>query len=282
GSSHHHHHHSSGLVPRGSHMASEESSSIVLMAGDPATAKAVVVCVANAAGGPVNFVDMSRAMPEQASDVAMFGVKLPRTEVDSDGAMLEEVRRLSNAVCDDLLAATDLPAIVFAQCNGSALALAITRELVRRSADVRALCIGGALMRTVTGKRDTRTDDEILAFLGKAGSTLPAQPDEQAFFLHDFRYDGWLADVYYNHLVDLMSRGALEVVDIPVWCLVGSEDPLVPNYPVRFQDWSHIGRPVQLVEYAGIGHYLLRDCPEAIARAVGSVWEHVSCKGVTA
>ncbi|PCE22686.1 non-ribosomal peptide synthetase [Paraburkholderia acidicola] len=262
--------------------ASEESSSIVLMAGDPATAKAVVVCVANAAGGPVNFVDMSRAMPEQASDVAMFGVKLPRTEVDSDGAMLEEVRRLSNAVCDDLLAATDLPAIVFAQCNGSALALAITRELVRRSADVRALCIGGALMRTVTGKRDTRTDDEILAFLGKAGSTLPAQPDEQAFFLHDFRYDGWLADVYYNHLVDLMSRGALEVVDIPVWCLVGSEDPLVPNYPVRFQDWSHIGRPVQLVEYAGIGHYLLRDCPEAIARAVGSVWEHVSCKGVTA
>ncbi|KVD90450.1 non-ribosomal peptide synthetase [Burkholderia sp. ABCPW 14] len=262
--------------------APDVERSIVPMAGDPATAKAVVVCVANAAGGPVNFVEMSRAMAGQARELAVFAVKLPRNAVDSDAAMLEEVTRLSNAVCDDLLAASGLPIIVFAQCNGSALAIAIARELSRRSADIRALCMGGALMRTTIGKRDARTDDEILNFLGGIGSTLPGRPDEQAFFLHDFRYDSWLADVYYNHLVDEAGRGALAPLDVPAWCLVGTEDPLVSNYGTRYQDWSRIGSRVKLVEYAGVGHYLLRDCPEAVARSLGDAWEEVSRRSVTA
>ncbi|NOK47568.1 amino acid adenylation domain-containing protein [Burkholderia thailandensis] len=262
--------------------APEPERSIVPMAGDPATAKAVVVCIANAAGGPVNFVEMSRAMAAQARELAVFAVKLPRNAVDSDAAMLDEVTRLSNAVCDDLLAASGLPIIVFAQCNGSALAIAVARELARRSADVRALCVGGALMRTAIGKRDARTDDEILGFLGGIGSTLPSRPDERAFFLHDFRYDSWLADVYYNHLVDEASRGALAPLDIPAWCLVGTADPLVPQYETRYRDWSRIGSSVKLVEYAGVGHYLLRDCPEAVARTLGDAWEAVSCGSVEA
>ncbi|WP_010116065.1 non-ribosomal peptide synthetase, partial [Burkholderia oklahomensis] len=256
--------------------------SIVPMAGDPATAKAVVVCIANAAGGPVNFVEMSRAMAGQAHELAVFAVKLPRNAVDSDAAMLAEVTRLSNAVCDDLLAASGLPIIVFAQCNGSALAIAVARELVRRSADVRALCVGGALMRTASGERDARTDNDILNFLGGIGSTLPSRPDERAFFLHDFRYDSWLADVYYNHLVDEASRGALAPLDIPAWCLVGTEDPLVSQYETRYRDWSRIGSSVQLVEYAGVGHYLLRDCPQAVARTLGDAWEAVSRRSVEA
>ncbi|CAJ3130880.1 non-ribosomal peptide synthetase [Burkholderia pseudomallei] len=256
--------------------------SIVQMAGDPATAKAALVCIANAAGGPVNFVEMSRAMAEQAGELAVFAVKLPRNAVDSDAAMLAEVTRLANAVCDDLLAASGLPIIVFAQCNGSALAIAVARELTRRSADLRALCMGGALMRTASGKRDARTDDEILGFLGGIGSTLPGRPDERAFFLHEFRYDSWLADVYYNHLVDEASRGALTPLDIPVWCLVGTDDPLVSQYETRHRDWLRIGRSVKLAEFAGIGHYLLRDCPHALARTLGQAWEAVSRRSVEA
>jgi amino acid adenylation domain-containing protein len=252
--------------------APDEACSIALMAGDPATAKAVLVCVANAAGGPVNFVETSRAVGEHARDLALFAVKLPRNPVDNDAAMLGEILRLANTVCDDLLAATARPVIVFAQCNGSALAIAIARELSRRAADLRALCIGGALMRMRLGQRDSRSDAQILGFLGSAGATLPAQPDEQAFFLHDFRYDGWLADIYYNHLIDEMQRGTLEALDIPVWCLVGTEDPLVAGYTEHYMDWTHIGRQARLVEFPGVGHYLLRDCPDAVARTLGDVW----------
>uniref|UniRef100_UPI0015949279 alpha/beta fold hydrolase n=1 Tax=Burkholderia vietnamiensis TaxID=60552 RepID=UPI0015949279 len=132
--------------------------------------------------------------------------------------------------------------------------------------------IGGALMRTRHGKPDTRSDAQIFAFLGGMGATLPAQADEQAFFLHDFRYDSWLADVYYDHLNDEMQAGALQALDVPVWCMVGTEDPLVEGYAERHADWLKLGRQVRLVEYAGIGHYLLRDCPDALARALGDVW----------
>ncbi|WP_186196450.1 non-ribosomal peptide synthetase [Burkholderia gladioli] len=252
--------------------APTESGSVVLMAGDTARAKAVLVCVANAAGGPVSFVDTSRAVGQHESDLALFAVKLPRTPVGDDAALLAEIRRLAGQVCDDVLAATTLPVIVFAQCNGSALAIAIARELSRRKADLRALCIGGALMRMRHGKPDTRSDAQIFAFLGGMGATLPAQADEQAFFLHDFRYDSWLADVYYDHLNDEMQAGTLEALDVPVWCMVGTEDPLVEGYAQRHEDWLNLGRQVRLVEYAGIGHYLLRDCPDALARALGDVW----------
>ncbi|MFP3506149.1 amino acid adenylation domain-containing protein [Burkholderia sp. SIMBA_062] len=252
--------------------APAESGSVVLMAGDTARAKAVLVCVANAAGGPVSFVDTSRAVGEHEADLALFAVKLPRTPVSDDAALLAEIRRLAEQVSDDLLAATTLPVIVFAQCNGSALAIAIARELARRKADLRALCVGGALMRMRHGKRDTRSDEQIFSFLGGVGATLPAQADEQAFFLHDFRYDSWLADVYYDHLNDEMQAGALEVLDVPVWCMVGTEDPLVEGYAQRHADWLNVGRQVRLVEYAGIGHYLLRDCPDALARSLGNVW----------
>ncbi|MEB0155794.1 hypothetical protein, partial [Pseudomonas sp. CCC4.3] len=107
------------------------------------------------------------------------------------------------------------------------------------------------------------------------GSTLPVRPDELAFFMHDFRYDCSMADGYYNHLVGDIERNALENLHIPVWCLVGTEDQLVPGYQQRFQDWNHLGTHTRLVEYPGVGHYLLRDCPERVASSLQELWESV-------
>ncbi len=67
-----------------------------------------------------------------------------------------------------------------------------------------------------------------------------------------------------------------------MWCLVGTDDPLVSQYETRHRDWLRIGRSVKLAEFAGIGHYLLRDCPHALARTLGQAWEAVSRRSVEA
>ncbi len=264
------------------HLASRSSDAqrtLVPMSGDLTTAEAVVVCFANSAGGPVNFIETGRAMAALPRKLALYAVKFPRNDVGNEAAMIDEVARLTNEICDGLLKETMLPIIVFAQCNGSALAISVARELKRRSADLRGLCIGGALMRTAISAKDLRTDREVINFLGSVGSTLPVQPDELAFFMHDFRYDCSMADGYYNHLVADMGRNALENLHIPVWCLVGTEDQLVPSYQQRFQDWNHLGTQTRLVEYPGVGHYLLRDCPERVASSLQELWESVSIGG---
>ncbi|WP_160309894.1 non-ribosomal peptide synthetase [Chromobacterium subtsugae] len=248
------------------------------IAGDPAQAEAMLLCIANSGGGPVSFIEMGRAFSAAGAPLAACAVNLPRNEVDDDAAMVAEVERLAAEVCDELGRMSSLPLMVFAQCNGSALALGVVREWKRRGADLRALCIGGALLRTEPTPKDVRSDEQIVAFLGSIGSTLPAEADERAFFLHDFSYDCHMADSYYNHLVRERAAEAGERIGAPVFCLVGTEDPIVSGYAERYRDWGLLSDEVSLIEYPGIGHYLLRDCPAELAASLADIWRRVGGK----
>jgi pimeloyl-ACP methyl ester carboxylesterase len=81
-----------------------------------------------------------------------------------------------------------------------------------------------------------------------------------------------MADTYYNFLVSRMAGAGLDRLKAPLWCIVGTEDPLVPGYQQHFRDWEQLSDRVTLVEYPGHGHYLLRDCARELARTVRDVW----------
>jgi amino acid adenylation domain-containing protein len=263
------------LAPRLEAECSTERRVLTRICGDVADADAVFVCIANSGGGPVSFIETGRALSARNGRLAAYAVNLPRNEIDDDAAMIGEVARLTAEVCDSLAQETALPVVVFAQCNGSALAISIARELTRRGADLRAMCIGGALLRTEHTRKDERTDETIVDFLKSLGATLPARPDEFEFFLQDFRYDCRMADAYYNHLLEEIGGARVARIGVPIFNLVGTLDTVVPNYQARHRDWTHLSDDVQLVEYPGVGHYLLRDCPDLIAETLCSVWEEV-------
>jgi amino acid adenylation domain-containing protein len=258
----------------------QERRLIVPLAGRLDDADAVVLCFANSAGAPVNFIETARALSALNPRLALCAVQLPRQHAPSRAEMVDEIARLTNEICDTLLQQTSLPILTLAQCNGSALAISVARELRRRGADLRAFCVGGALLRTGASRPETRSDGEILAFLGSLGSTLPAQSDELAFFIHDFRYDCRMADAYY----DILLHEAGDRLDVglgtPLWCLVGTADPLVEGYAHRHRDWVRLSGAVTLVEYAGHGHYLLRDCPAEVARSLDEAWRCVAAAKV--
>jgi len=246
------------------------------LCGDPADADALFVCIANSGGGPVSFIETSRELALRDARLVAYAVNLPRNEIaDDDAAMIGEVERLTAEVCDALALEMALPIVVFAQCNGSALAISLARELKRRGADLRALCIGGALLRTELTRKDTRSDETIVEFLKSLGATMPTRPDEFLFFLDDFRYDCRMADEYYNRLLEDINGGRVDRLDVPVFNLVGTLDAIVPNYRTRHRDWTHLSDDVRLVEYPDVGHYLLRDCPDRVAETLCSVWHSV-------
>jgi amino acid adenylation domain-containing protein len=263
------------------HLASSDAQErrlIVPLAGRLDDADAVVLCFANSAGAPVNFIETGRALSALNPRLALCAVQLPREHAPGRAEMVDEIARLTGQICDTLLQQTTLPILTLAQCNGSALAISVARELRRRGADLRAFCVGGALLRTSASKPETRTDAEILAFLGALGSTLPAQADELAFFIHDFRYDCRMADAYYDLLLQEIGDRLDVGVDAPLWCLVGTADPLVDGYAHRHRDWARLSNEVTLVEYPGHGHYLLRDCPAEVARSLDEAWRRVAAR----
>jgi surfactin synthase thioesterase subunit len=119
---------------------------------------------------------------------------------------------------------------------------------------------------------DGRNDREIVRSLQSMGASLPREPDELAFFLNDFRYDCELADSYYNTLVAQMNAGCVIRIDAPLYCLAGSDDPLMSGYAQKFTDWACLSDRVSLIEFVGQGHYLLRDCPRDLAVSLRDIW----------
>jgi pimeloyl-ACP methyl ester carboxylesterase len=85
-------------------------------------------------------------------------------------------------------------------------------------------------------------------------------------FVRNFSYDGIIGAIaYYNALRD-MENGSYVKLEAPVFCVTGNRDPLTPNYQTKYKDWFKFARRVGLVVINNVGHYLLRDTPEDVAR----------------
>ena len=242
-----------------------ESRRIVALVAAGASTRVAVLGISNSAGDPVSFLEMGRELAAVEGEIALYAVKLPRRPVADAGGLSAEIGRLTEEICTAIAREIPVPLILFGQCNGSALAISIAQRLQKNLTPPRAVCIGGALLRTFQTPPDERNDREIIETLQSMGASLPQQPDELAFFLNDFRYDCELADSYYNTLLAQMNAGCAIRIDAPIYCLAGSEDPLVAGYTDKFRDWARLSDQVSLIEFAGHGHYLLRDCPRELA-----------------
>ncbi len=245
---------------------------IVPVANVTPAARVAVLGISNSGGDPVSFVGVGKELARLGDEVALYAVKLPRKPAANAAAMVAEVELLTDEICNAIDRDLSLPLIVFAQCNGSALAISLAQRLHERATPPVAICIGGALLRTEPSRGDTRSSETIVEFLRSIGSTLPKTEAERSDFLISFRYDCDMADAYYDSVVGRMNRRALKRLGTPLWCVVGTEDPLVPHYRERYRDWDRLFSGVTLVEYSGHGHYLLRDCTRELALTLRDVW----------
>jgi surfactin synthase thioesterase subunit len=232
-----------------------------------------VVAVSHSGGDPFSFFEVARALREAGPNVALYAVKLPSRPAEGPEEMLREVDQITTEVCDEL-AGLQIPVIVYAQCNGSALGVSITQRLEHLERPALAFIVGGALFRTFVMPEDRRSDAEVVDFLVSIGSVLPNDPAERAFFLSDFKYDCAMASAFYNRCIAQGAR--LERTTAAVFCIAGTNDPVIPDYPVQVSNWRRLSDRVTLIEYEGQGHYLLRDCPERVAATIRKVAEGVT------
>lgn len=223
-----------------------------------------VLCVPNSGGDPIGFRNLVESINSIDPNIAILGVKLVRGSIDELNLNLigERVR----AVIDFLDTKFDLPTIVYGQCNGSAMAVAIVRGLEAMGRGDILLLVGSALMRTEVTPPDHRSDEEILEFLGGLGADLPNNYGDKVFFLEDFRYDVAVAAVYYNHMLSESNFS----VESDIACMLGEIDPMLSETTAGSESWEMIGNLYETKIIANAGHFLHRDAPNKVAAIIAS------------
>jgi surfactin synthase thioesterase subunit len=239
--------------------------------------KMAVVTVPHSAGDPLGYTRTAEALTALSDEYRLLSVALPRREPEPGETYAQVLRQLAGQVVEEIRK-LDMPVIIYGQSNGTGLALELARWMERERLPLRALVMGGALLRLSIDPRtlesDTRSDEAIVQFVSGLGSSLiPEDPADLAIFTRNFRYDSLIAvNAYYNALRD-MKKTSFQRLEAPLFSVTGDVDPLTRNYQTRWRDWYRIARRVELVVFEGVGHYLLRDRPEEVARVLHRVGE---------
>lgn len=246
----------------------EIQSSLVDLSRNTVFPKAYVVAFPNSGGDPVAFVELAKCLYNLEPDIKVLGVKLSRPDVLTPGESLAATFELASDLADQIEYHGNHPVVVFGQCNGSAGAIALAAELAARGLDNYEVIISGALLRQNRTYPDERSDAEIVKFIRGIGANIPSSPEEEIFFLEDFRYDVYTAACFYNYLKDQKST-----IDIGcgLTCVAGDTDPLVKEAPTRYKEWSSIANEVYFRPIQDCGHFPLRDKPNELAFIVREV-----------
>ncbi|WDE09255.1 non-ribosomal peptide synthetase [Thalassomonas viridans] len=240
----------------------------------PGETRLTVIGVPNSAGNPVSFLDTARAVAGLSDEIDFYGMTLPRNPVGSAGEMTEEISRLADEIAGWAGREISTPLVIYGQCNGSAMAIAIANRLEQSGIEVRGLVIGGALQRIRHNRDDERSDEQIIDFLRSLGAPLTDNAAELNFFLQEFKYDVHLAQVFYNNQLAQINARQQQVLDAPVYCVTGTQDKLTAGYQRKYKYWLQICKSVHLIEYPGAGHYLLRDCPQQLAETLVAIYQN--------
>ncbi|MFA0962349.1 amino acid adenylation domain-containing protein [Roseivirga sp. BDSF3-8] len=252
--------------------AGKENDLLYNLTGEIKQERLAIIGVPNSAGDPLSFTDTVTHLQTMVPDVSFYGTMLPREEPGEGEDMTHVLEALSEKLAEEIKTKISVPVIMFGQCNGSGLALKAARKLVEKEVPLHAVCVGGAMPRLkITPDTDARTNNDITDFVEKLGAEVPADPADKAMFLQNFRYDGLMAGTAYNGFINAIAAQEFPRFGVPFYCITGDSDPLTKPYKKRYKQWFDYADNVGLMEIKKVGHYLLRDVPEDLARIFADI-----------
>jgi surfactin synthase thioesterase subunit len=224
-----------------------------------------IIGFAHSAGHPINFRELENSLSTITNDIAIYAVNLRRDIVYDPEALYDTLETLTEELADNIEQTIKTPIVIYGQCNGAGLALNVAQRLDQRGDSLKSVFIGGSMLRMGDTPVDERDDEVIMDFLNFLGGTMPREPDELAFFLSDFRFDVGLAGCSFNKILRGIKENSLRKLSVPLYCIVGSDDPLTPGYEESYKDWQYISNSIYLLILSDVGHYFLRDNPKDLA-----------------
>ncbi|MCE1115937.1 amino acid adenylation domain-containing protein [Pseudomonas sp. NMI795_08] len=195
-------------------------------------------------------------------------VRLPGHDVVQADEPFADNATIAAGVVAEVLSKVQGPLLVYGHCAGNALALDISRRLEQAGADLRGLTIGGMLLdlqpEEVEQQVAQRSGEQIIDFLRELGGFREV-PDAHslAAIARMTKHDAGQTAAFFSN--EARQRGMLRA---PIHVIVGSADPLTPDYTSRYLDWQAYSADVSLDVIEGGGHYFVSEQPETLAQVL--------------
>ena len=215
-----------------------------------------VVAVPYGGGNAVSYTPLAQALPVGMS---LYAVALPGHEFD--GTPLESLPETADRLCQEVIALPG-PVMLYGQCAGSALTVALTRRLCAAGHPPHAVFVGASLVNPDplgAARRDAAmTDEQVLGLLeGLGGLDGDLLSYDRAAVVRLVRHDLRESAQYF---------GSVEGAPAPVraYCVIGANDPATFGFRDRYRDWSRHFAQVSLIELPGAGHYFNKSHPRSL------------------
>lgn len=184
-----------------------------------------------------------------------------------------DASRMQAALFETLDAALDEPAVLFGNSLGGAAAIRYAAERPERVRALVLLSPGGAAMtddelRELRGVFRVESYREALTFVDRLFTYRhPLRHILAAGVLQNFRIPRFQKLLESFHPGDLLSPADLSSLEMPVCCIWGGSETILPASGAAFFR-EHLPSHAQLIEPPRFGHAAFLDHPNAVARHI--------------
>ncbi|MET7288420.1 amino acid adenylation domain-containing protein [Streptomyces sp. NPDC005573] len=236
------------------------------LTSDDSEAELTVVAIPYAGGAAVAYQPLADALPAR---FRLLAASLPGHEGD-DQEFLDfdtAVARLAGEVRERVTG----PLVVYGHCAGASLAVAVARELEARGTDLRAVHVGASLTdpdaEANLPRVDNSSGEEFYTYIKAIGGFDGAlDEDDRHQVLAAVRHD--MAGA--TRFQAAAHRTPEPRLRAPLYCVLGTADPVTPDPERGHRGWSVFADTVRLELVEGGGHYFARDHAAELARIIGA------------
>jgi surfactin synthase thioesterase subunit len=241
-----------------------------------------IVAFSYAAGNAANFKPLFDELATRRSNLACFGVEMPRLGSSSAEPDLEDTVRMCT---EKIRASVHTPLILWGHCSGTALTLAVARRLESENVNVRMIVLGGKVIMSPRLARMRHLATRALSPFMAVDAVGMSWEQIKEWLVTKTGFDGFigLEDSESRHVADAFRHDVVLAgrfferawrdssdmrVRAPILNVVAKDDLLTRGYRRKYQNWRLFCDHVQLRVLPDGGHYFIKSRPGDAAEVI--------------
>lgn len=233
-----------------------------------------LICVPYGGGDAADFQALAEQIEKMNKKISVLSVVLPGYDFSRGNSNFTSIQKMAKRIIKQIKQAGYQKIILYGHCVGSALAIALGREIEKNtSLSLLATFVGavfppdfGEMKEIILDPWADASDADIMESLRNLG-WKNTQSNEYVIstIIKNFRHDvKGFRRYFYTH------KNAPKL-KAPLYFLVGSNDSSTHDFTIRAKEWEVFSEQLQTVIIENGDHYFIKSMPKQVAQIINNV-----------